>query len=258
MTALPEVPPGCQLIVLDRADSTSEEAKRLAVEGAEDRTVVWAHEQSGGRGRHGRSWESPPGNLYLSILLRPDCEIATASQIGFAVGAAMARAIRDCVGADAILKWPNDLLLDGRKIAGILLESADAGDGRIDWVVAGVGVNVDIAPDLASPGGLPAGSLQASGYETTPSAVLEAFLSHLFELLDIWERDGFGPLRALWSAMAMAPDTALTVKMPEGTVEGTFGGIDHAGNLMLTTTSGPVRVAVGDVFPVSSVPTGVS
>ena len=248
MTAGPDVPPGCHLIARDSVGSTSEDAKALAADGAPDLTIVWAREQTAGRGRHGRSWNSPRGNLYLSVLLRPDCAIAEAPQIGFAVGAAMARAIRDAAGADVELKWPNDLLLDGAKISGILLESAARADGRLDWVVAGIGVNVDSRPDV--PG---AGSLRAAGHAIDVEALLEAFLPNLVELLGIWARDGFGPVRAIWSALALGLGTELTVKLPAGTRQGRFSGIDATGNLLLTTADGTEHIAVGDVFPVSTV-----
>lgn len=255
MTRHPEVPPDCRLIARDSVGSTSEEAKLLATQAAPDRTVVWALEQTAGRGRHGRSWDSPVGNLYLSILLRPACNAAVAPQIGFAVGTAMADAIHDTAGADVVLKWPNDLLLGGKKVSGILLESGDAGDGVVDWVVAGIGVNLASAPDLPASAGIAAGSL---GHEIDPAVLLEAFLPRLFGLLDIWAKDGFAPVRSAWEEKAMTAGTPVSVKLPDGAVAGTFEGIDEAGNMILGTANGPVQVAVGDVFPLSSIPTGVS
>ncbi|MBS27562.1 MAG: biotin--[acetyl-CoA-carboxylase] ligase [Alphaproteobacteria bacterium] len=258
MTRHPEVPPDCRLITRDSVGSTSEEAKLLATQSAPDRTVVWALEQTAGRGRHGRTWDSPVGNLYVSILLRPNSNVSAAPQIGFAVGAAMADAIHNTAGANVILKWPNDLLLDDRKVSGILLESADAGDGVVDWVVAGIGVNLASTPELPVSTGFPAGSLRASGHEIEPAMLLEAFLPRLFGLIDVWAQDGFAPVRTAWEKMSMAPGTPINVKLPDGTVAGVFEGIDEVGNMILGTPDGPVQVAVGDVFPVSSVPTGVS
>ncbi|HCP01460.1 MAG: biotin--[acetyl-CoA-carboxylase] ligase [Alphaproteobacteria bacterium] len=243
-----DVPPGCHLIAKDSVGSTSEDARFLAAEGAPHLTVVWAREQTAGRGRHGRSWASPRGNLYLSILLRPDCSIADAPQIGFAVGAAMARAIREISGAEVDLKWPNDLLLDGHKVSGILLESAGRADGALDWVIAGIGVNVGSRPDV--PGST---SLCAAGYDVAVEALLESFLPKLVELLAIWSRDGFAPVRAVWSALALSPDTAISVKLPDGIRTGIFMGIDESGNLVLRDGSGVEHIAVGDVFPLSTV-----
>jgi BirA family biotin operon repressor/biotin-[acetyl-CoA-carboxylase] ligase len=255
MTARPDVPPGCHLIARDSVGSTSEDARVLAGEGAPHLTIVWAREQTAGRGRHGRSWVSPRGNLYLSILLRPDCTVADATQIGFVVGAAMARAIRGVAqsdngtdnGSEVTLKWPNDLLLDGGKLSGLLLESAARPDGSLDWVIAGIGVNVESRPDV--PG---ATSLRDAGHAVSVEALLEAFLPHLVEMLDLWAREGFMLVRAIWSALALAPDTELSVKLPSGERAGTFAGIDERGNLMLRTGGTIEHIAVGDVFPLST------
>ncbi|MEK9967350.1 MAG: biotin--[acetyl-CoA-carboxylase] ligase [Rhodospirillaceae bacterium] len=251
MTARPDVPPdvptGCHLIARNSVGSTSEDARVLAGEGAPHLTIVWAREQTAGRGRHGRSWASPRGNLYLSILLHPDCAVADAPQIGFVVGAAMARAIREAAGAEVTLKWPNDLLLDGGKLSGLLLESAARPDGSLDWVIAGIGVNVESRPDV--PG---ATSLRDAGHPVPVEQLLEAFLPHLVEMLDLWAHEGFAPVRAIWSALALAPDTELSVKLPDGERAGTFAGIDERGNLMLRSGGDIEHIAVGDVFPLST------
>lgn len=248
MSARPDVPPGCHLIAKDSVGSTSEDARALAGECAPHLTIVWAGEQTAGRGRHGRSWASPPGNLYLSILLRPDCPVADAPQLGFVVGAAMARAVRHVAGAPVELKWPNDLLLGGGKLSGILLESAARPDGALDWVIAGIGVNVDSKPDV--PG---ATSLRAAGHDVAVASLLEAFLAGLVDLLDIWARDGFDPIRAAWSALALGQGTEVSVKLPAGERRGTFAGIDATGNLVLESDGATEHIAVGDVFPLSTV-----
>ncbi|MBO20772.1 MAG: biotin--[acetyl-CoA-carboxylase] ligase [Rhodospirillaceae bacterium] len=248
MTERPDVPPGCHLIVKDSVGSTSEDAKALAAEGAPHLTVVWAGEQTAGRGRHGRSWASPRGNLYLSILLRPDCAVADAPQIGFVVGTAMARAVHATAGAHVELKWPNDLLLGGRKLSGILLESAARPDGALHWVIAGIGVNIGSQPDVRG-----ATSLCAAGHNVAVASLLEAFLIHLVDLLGIWSRDGFMPIRAAWSALALGQGTEVSVKLPAGERRGTFGGIDDRGNLLLETGGATEHIAVGDVFPLSTV-----
>ena len=117
----PKVPDGCHLIAHETIGSTNAEARKRAEHGAVDRTVIWASEQTAGRGRHGRDWSSPPGNLYLSVVCRPDCAVSQAPQLGFVVGVAMAGAIRALSDIPVVLKWPNDLLVDGRKVSGLLL-----------------------------------------------------------------------------------------------------------------------------------------
>jgi BirA family biotin operon repressor/biotin-[acetyl-CoA-carboxylase] ligase len=247
MTHPPQVPSGWVLDAHDSLDSTSEEAKRLAANGAPGRMVVWSREQTAGRGRHGRGWTSPRGNLYLSVLLRPQCTVRDAPQIGFVVGAAMARAVRECTGVEAVLKWPNDLLVAGRKLSGILLDSADDGTGGVAWVIAGIGVNV-----AGHPAELPdATDLSACGANVAVEELLEVFLASLAEHLDVWEREGFAAIRTRWAELALEPGTKLTVKLPRETVEGGFDGIDEAGNLLLARNGETMRVSAGDVFPVT-------
>ncbi len=245
MTRTPEVPPGWRLISHDSLGSTSEEAKRLASEGAPDRTVVWSREQTAGRGRHGRSWTSPRGNLYTSILLRPDCPVSDAAQLGFVVGVAVAKAVRTASGVPAVLKWPNDLLANGRKIAGILLDSSGGQSGVADWVIAGVGVNVTSHPEELQD----AGDLVSQGYTGAVEDLLELYLGGLEAELRIWREKGFAATRERWAEMALPVGTPLSVKLPDGPVEGRFDGLDEAGSLLLRRESEVLRVSVGDVFP---------
>ncbi|MBO6784471.1 MAG: biotin--[acetyl-CoA-carboxylase] ligase [Alphaproteobacteria bacterium] len=248
MSSIPDAPPGWRLIEYDSIDSTSDEARRLAEAGEDGPVAVWAREQTAGRGRHGRSWTSPKGNFYLSVLLRPGCPTSRAPEIGFVVGVAMARAAREVSGVPVVLKWPNDLLADGRKVAGILLDSADDGQGRVAWVVAGTGVNVASHPD-----GLPdATSLSAQGYAGTVEDLVAAYIRALAEELEAWERDGFLPIRERWSNHALPQATPLSVKLPDGVVEGDFGGLDETGSLLLRRNGETLRISVGDVFPLVS------
>src|SRR5437588_611372 len=146
MTAGVVLPPAYGLVALDSIGSTNEEAKRLARAGAADKTLVWARTQTAGRGRGGRSWVSPAGNLYLSLILRETCPPARAAELGFAAAVALAAALdRLAPGLDLAFKWPNDVLLGGRKLAGILIE-AESAAAAVDWLVLGLGVNVRPAP----------------------------------------------------------------------------------------------------------------
>ena len=255
MTQCLQVSSGCHLISHPKIGSTNEEAKRLAAEeGAADRTVVWALEQISGRGRHDREWASPPGNLYLSIVFRPTCQVAEAPQLGFVVGVAMASAIRELADIPATLKWPNDLLVDGKKISGILLDSADDGNGGVVWVIAGIGVNLAIHPET-----LPdATNLRELGASITVETLLEGFLERLMPLLDEWQGEGFAPIRYKWSELAFAYGMPISVKLPDGMIAGTFEGIDASGNLAIRYDGDLKYVAAGDVFPLSHSATGVS
>jgi hypothetical protein len=144
----PQLPQGYVLHAFDRVESTNDEARRLAEQGAAAGAVVVAAEQVKGRGRHGRAWASPPGNLYASLLLRPDCRIAAAAQLSLVASLALAEALVALAppDADVRVKWPNDVLVRGAKVAGLLLESASAAHERVAWVVVGSGVNIASAP----------------------------------------------------------------------------------------------------------------
>ena len=137
MTLEDELPAAYRLLRYDEIDSTSDEAKTLAEAGAEHGVVVWAASQRKGRGRRGNDWQSPPGNLYASLLLRPDRTPAQALQLSFVASLALADAITAVVPARCVVtcKWPNDVFLNHRKTAGLLLESSTSGDGVLDWLV---------------------------------------------------------------------------------------------------------------------------
>ena len=132
-------------IHIDCCASTNDEAARLARAGAAHGTVIIASKQTGGRGREGRPWASPEGGLYLSAVLRPPLPLADVPPMTLAIGIAICDAVR-AEGAPAVIKWPNDLLVDGRKLAGVLVESHSQG-GKLDAVIAGIGINLDRTPE---------------------------------------------------------------------------------------------------------------
>lgn len=241
----PDLPAGCHLIALDSVGSTNEEAKALAVAGADAGTVVWAREQLAGRGRHGRTWTSPRGNLYLSVLQRPDCRPADAPQMGFVTGVALADALARLTDIPVALKWPNDLTINGKKASGILLESAADANGQLAWLVIGVGVNVAIVPaDLPD-----TTSLHDAGARLSVEDLLSAFLERLFWYSEQWRRHGFQAIREQWLSFALPTGTDMRVRLPNGDVFGRFSGIDARGSLLLDTDNGSQRIDMGDVFP---------
>ena len=222
MTLMPVLPDGWTLVALQSVGSTNDEGIRLADTGAAEGTVVWAREQSGGRGRRGRNWASPVGNLYSSTVLRPGCVAPRAAELGFVA----ALAVGDLVPADRSvrLKWPNDVLVDGGKIAGILLESAIGQDGLVEHVVAGIGVNVTFAPqDLPR-------------------------LAGLRDRLAQGRRDGFATVRREWLAKAGPLGAEVDVRLGEGLVRGRFAGLDREGALLLDTAEGPRKIVSGELL----------
>jgi BirA family biotin operon repressor/biotin-[acetyl-CoA-carboxylase] ligase len=248
--AAPRLPPAYRLISLDSVGSTNDEARRLAAAGAEDGTLVWAREQSSGRGRRGRVWASPAGNLYLSLVLRPDCAPGEAAQLSFvaalAVGATCGGLVPPLV--DLHYKWPNDVLLGGRKVSGILLESESDPAGRLAWLVLGVGINVAGAPEGTE---FPATSLRDEGAGDLPvEPVLEAFARHFLAWTDRWLADGFAPVRAGWKRRAWRLGEEIRARLSNEELRGRFDDLDETGALVLETAAGRRRVTAGEVFGV--------
>ncbi len=240
MSPAPVLPDGWTLVALDSVGSTNDEAARLADAGAPEGTVVWSREQTGGRGRRGRVWASPVGNLYTSTILRPDCAAPRAAELGFAAALAIADIVP--AGREVRVKWPNDVLVDGGKIAGILLESAIGQTGQVQHVVAGIGVNIGFAPQLPEmryPGAALGGSVEAA---------LEKLAAALAARLAEWRRDGFETVRAAWLAKAGPIGAEVDVKLSAELVRGRFAGLDREGALLLDTAAGPRKIVSGELL----------
>jgi BirA family transcriptional regulator, biotin operon repressor / biotin---[acetyl-CoA-carboxylase] ligase len=237
-----------RLVAHERIASTSDEAKDRAAEGAPAGTLVWARIQTAGRGRQGRAWISPAGNFYASLILRPAVPIAIAAQLGFVAALAVADACRALAPDAAIgLKWPNDVLLCKRKLAGLLLESQSRGDGTLDWLVVGIGINLATYPVGTE---YPATALAATGADADAPAMLEAFATAFLVWYERWrEGAGFATIRAEWLARAHGLNQPIRVRLPGETREGVFGGLDSDGALLLDTGTGRQRIAAGEVFP---------
>ena len=224
----------------DRIGSTNDEARRLALEGAPHGTVVHADEQTSGRGRFSRRWFSPPGNLYVSIILRTDAPPARMLEMSFLAALAVADAVDALLPAHtrATLKWPNDVLVRGGKIAGILLEQAD------DALILGIGLNVLHAPDRSQ---YQVSTIVGCGGLATVDGTREKLVDALGKWLEVWQVDGFAPIRAAWLARAHPVGTALGVRLAERFVNGQFAGLDTDGALLLDTPEGRSRIVAGDV-----------
>lgn len=243
------LPPRYRLVALDVIDSTNEEAKRLARTGAPDGTLVWAQRQDAGRGRRGRAWASPSGNLYCSLLCRPGRPLNDCAAMSFLAAVAVGDALRTFVpsSAEVRLKWPNDVLINGRKVAGILLEAETTPRGVVDWLVVGVGINISSHPEIAD---YATTSLKAVGVESVSAAdMLAAFADRLAFWANQWREEGFGPVRRAWLDRAQGIGKAVTARLPAETVEGHFVGLDDDGALLLDGFDGERRrIMVGDVF----------
>ncbi|OUM96755.1 MAG: biotin--[acetyl-CoA-carboxylase] ligase [Thermobacillus sp. ZCTH02-B1] len=234
---------GRTLHLFDEVGSTQDIAKRLAEEGAPEGTLVIAELQTSGRGRMGRSWLSPKGKgLWMSLVLRPDVPVLCTPQLTLLVAAALCRSLRRQTGLDIGIKWPNDLLVGGRKISGILLESS-AEEERLRHVIAGVGVSVNLEPDDYPPElkdkAVSLRMAAGRSFDRTETAAL--FLESLEELYGIYRRDGFGPIRLLWEAYSVTLGRPAVLKTPDGMVEGVALGLTAHGALRVRTADGSER-----------------
>lgn len=244
----PSLPAFFRLVQHQRIDSTNEEAKRRAAAGAPDGTIIWALEQTAGKGRRGRRFQSPPGNLYATILLRPECSPSAGAQASFVAAIAAAETAAGLLPAArrVELKWPNDLLVDGRKAAGILLE-ASAEQSRLEWLVVGIGINVQHSPpellDVAT-------SLRAAGATNiTVGSVLESLAERFLQWYERWRATGFGPIRARWLDLARGLGEAIEVRLDDRAICGRFADLDESGALVVDLASGGRQlVSAGDVF----------
>jgi BirA family biotin operon repressor/biotin-[acetyl-CoA-carboxylase] ligase len=237
-----------RLVFHTRIGSTSDEAKSLAAADGAEGTLVWALAQTRGHGRQGRSWISPPGNLYASMILRPPVPVATAAQLSFAAALAVGEACAELAPDAAIsFKWPNDVLLAGRKTAGILLESQARPDGGLAWLVLGIGINLATYPVGVD---YPATALSATGADITPATMLAALACHFLDWYERWEGGkGFAALRTAWLARAQGLGQAIRVRQGTAELHGKFLDLDSDGALRLEAPSGIRRIEAGEVFP---------
>ena len=248
MSASPAWPDGYTHTHFAEIDSTNEEARRLAGKGEQGPLWITAERQTKGRGRRGRAWDSPTGTLAATLLLRPKKPANECAQLSFAA----ALAASDCVArfardVEVRLKWPNDVLAGGRKIAGILLESASAGGAEPDWLVIGIGINLASFPADTE---FPATSLAALGAEAPrPSDALAALAASFAKWYEVWRAKGFAPVRDSWLARAAGLGTRIRARLQNEETYGMFEGIDETGALILRESHDRVRkIAAGEVF----------
>ena len=239
-------PAGYHGVILDEVDSTNAEARRRL--GAPTPLWIAARRQTAGRGRLGRDWTSPAGNLYATLLIGRDEAPAELARRSFHAALAVADLCRHFApGAEIATKWPNDVLVNDAKAAGILLENLGPGGGHKANLAIGIGVNLAHHPDPAAcrwpPTSLAAATGSAPAFEAA-LAVLAARLDHWLGVAD------FAAVRAAWLALAAHLGRRVEVRLPGGTLAGIFEDVDAEGALVLRTGEGPRRISAGDVhFP---------
>ena len=228
-------------------DSTNEEARRLAANGERGPVWITAGHQTAGRGRRGRKWESPTGNLAATLLLSPGKPASECAQLSFVSALAVLDTIASFTpDAEVKVKWPNDVLANGRKIAGILLESASQGADPV-FLAIGIGMNLKTHPSDTE---FPATSLASLGLAAPlPRHALLELAGPFAKWYDIWRADGFSPIRDAWLARAAGLGTRIRARLTNEETMGVFEGIDETGALLLRETQDRVRtIAAGEVF----------
>lgn len=230
-----------EIIELDEIDSTNDELRRMAEKGAKHFTIVSAQKQTRGKGRHSRTWESPKGNLYLSILIK-NSKFDVAYQLSFVAGLAVLDTIQTFIPVhEAKLKWPNDVLVNDKKIAGILLESSSSQSGIMDYLIIGFGINVKDSPDYAT-------NMKALGFKQPFGNVKRHLIDKFEKYYTLWLDDGFGRIGELWLRNAAYLGEKIRVNLPEKEVEGIFRGLTPKGELILETKDGERLISSGEVF----------
>jgi BirA family biotin operon repressor/biotin-[acetyl-CoA-carboxylase] ligase len=241
---------GRRIVFESEVDSTNRLARDLAILGAVEGTLVVAESQTGGRGRKGRNWFSPPGEgIYVSLVLRPRFKPAEAPKMTLLTGVALAETLIHTVPSRITIKWPNDVLLGGRKIAGILIEVSTDIDA-IDYMIVGVGVNVN-TPSDRFPADLRerATSLAAHiGHKVPRAEILGAFLDCFEQYYAMIDREGFAPVIRRWRELSDMVGRRVRVQDFDRSLQGTIDGIDDDGVLLIKTADADIqRVIAGDV-----------
>jgi BirA family biotin operon repressor/biotin-[acetyl-CoA-carboxylase] ligase len=232
------------VMVLGTAESTQDLVRQAGQSGEGEGYAVQALQQTKGRGRHGNEWDSPMGNLYLSVLLRPPVGADTAGQMAFVVALALSAAMDGYVDRAAhtkTLKWPNDILIDGLKTSGILLETNIKDGLSVDYLIVGTGVNIFAPPE---------GRMGLDSIKTRPLYVnvfRDEYLEKLAYYYGLWVQKGFAPIREEWLQQAHGLGRTLTVRLPEVSYEGIFEGIDPAGALLLKVDGATRTFTAGEV-----------
>jgi BirA family transcriptional regulator, biotin operon repressor / biotin---[acetyl-CoA-carboxylase] ligase len=246
----PKLPSGYRLLRMETVDSTNAEARRRAKVGEPGPLWIWSTRQSQGRGRGGREWISRPGNLFASLLIGVNVPQRVAGQLALLAGVIAYDTIAKLIAyegrSELLLKWPNDILLAGEKLAGVLLENVGSTVENRSVVVIGTGINLASHPEELPQ---PAISLAAYDIMVTPAEALEVLAATTHDWLARWgEGSCFPTIRRAWLDRAGPAGRPLRVKVEGEETEGVYGGLDADGALRLMTPDGEYRIAAGDVF----------
>lgn len=227
-----------KILHYDILDSTMDEARRLLRDGFKEEFAILTKVQTAGRGRHGRSWQSQSGNLYLSVVTR-DVDPQKLSQYALLWGVVLQQTISSLVTATVACKWPNDVLLEDKKLAGILIERFDSA------LIVGIGINILHHPDQVM---FPATCLANYGVTCTPEELTDMLVQHYQRLRASWEKQGFDNFRNSWLNTAWKLNSEIKIGKNDESMVGIFETIDENGALILNTNGQKHKLLVGDLF----------
>ncbi|MMZ61772.1 Bifunctional ligase/repressor BirA [compost metagenome] len=221
-------------------ETTQVEARKLAEAGAPSGVLVIAEEQTGARGRQGRHWFSPARKgIWMSMVLRPNCPLSFAPQLTLLTAVSVCRAIRKVSGVEAGIKWPNDLLVKGQKICGILIESAGE-DELIKYCIVGIGIDVNLdksdVPDELKE--IATSLKMISGREIDRAALIGVVMNELEQLFNLYVTEGFAPIGHLWEALSVTLGRRISIRTPQGEKSGVATALDPSGALILMDDHG--------------------
>ncbi len=210
-------------------------------------SVLHSLKQSDGKGRHGREWHEGKGNLYFSLLLRPECDVKQIGQVSLALGLAVSTALNRIISKNykAVLKWPNDILIEDKKCCGILIDAAPVIEGKISYLVVGIGVNIHSSPLDTST------SLEKiTNSKVDMDNLLADILSNISKYYLEWQKDGFINIREEWLINTCEKGREMSIKIGTNHIKGKFETIDLYGNLVLISDDKgqKIKVSSGDVF----------
>ena len=235
---------GTSVEIFETLDSTSTEARRRAEKGDSGPAWILALHQTAGYGRRGRSWSQESGDFAGSLLFALDADAETLGQLSFVVALAVHDALaRYAANKTLRIKWPNDILLDGAKVSGLLLELVDGPGGK--KLIAGIGVNVVSKPENVA---YPTARLLDLGVSPMPMTIGEHIDANFWAHCENWQKHGFAPIRSQWLDRAAGLGSEITVRLPEDTLQGVFEDIDESGGLVLRFEGRTRIINAGDIY----------
>ena len=243
---------GKRVYYFEEIDSTQNFAQQIALDKKENGTIVIAEKQTAGRGRLDRKWTSPKGGMWFSLIIHPKFDVSTSTLVPIAGAVALAKSIKTTLNVDVSVKWPNDITMDGKKVAGMLVDASFQAN-NIDYLILGIGINFDIDSKKIekrlskSPNFYGINSLRKKDDDTPPKILLREFLVQFEKILTQLNKGEKTKIVKEWTKKADNIGKKIAINTSDGKISGTSQGIDKDGALKLKTRKGIRRIFVGDV-----------